>query len=243
MPVPKADSVFVSENTEGDYLVRKYEVRNDADTGYELFYPISNSTLNASFDDNARSMESLGAFLASFEGDSPLTMRRITITGYASPDGPVALNRRLAEGRAKSLRNYVDKKFDLSKKYTVHIDAVPLDWNAAREAVAASSVPEREAVLRIIDRRDAVTAKSAELKAMPEVWNYLAANILPSLRYADITFEYTDRRLVEQRTLIPRPEPEIVVIDEEPCDPCCCVDTEAAISGLIVEMPDVPSDF
>ena len=97
MPVPKADSVFVSENTEGDYLVRKYEVRNDADTGYELFYPISNSTLNASFDDNARSMESIGAFLASFEGDSPLTMRRITITGYASPDGPVALNRRLAE--------------------------------------------------------------------------------------------------------------------------------------------------
>ena len=162
MPVPKADSVFVSENTEGDYLVRKYEVRNDADTGYELFYPISNSTLNASFDDNARSMESLGAFLASFEGDSPLTMRRITITGYASPDGPVALNRRLAEGRAKSLRNYVDKKFDLSKKYTVHTDAVPLDWNAAREAVAASSVPEREAVLRIIDRRDAVTAKSAD---------------------------------------------------------------------------------
>lgn len=233
---------MLSETTYGDYLVRKYEVRNNADAGYELYYPISNSNLSSSFDGNARSMERLNDFLTSIDRDSLMSVHAITITGYASPDGPLALNERLARGRAQSLKAYVDRKYRLSQKYDVRINSQALGWDAARAAVAAANFPDRQNVLNIIDQRQDRMATESRLKAMPAVWTYLADNILPSLRYADITIQYTDRRIVERRTLIPQPE-VVIVEEEEICDPCACVDVEAAINGLIVEMPDVPVDF
>lgn len=240
---PKTDSVMLSETTYGDYLVRKYEVRSNADAGYELYYPISNSNLSSSFDGNARSMERLNDFLTSIDRDSLMSVHSITITGYASPDGPLALNQRLARGRAQSLKAYVDRKYRLSQKYDVRINSQALGWDAARAAVAAANFSDRQNVLNIIDQRQDRTATESRLKAMPTVWTYLADNILPSLRYADISIEYTDRRIVERRTLIPQPEVVIVEEEEEVCDPCACIDVEAAINGLIVEMPDVPVDF
>ena len=42
-----------------------------------------------------------------------MQVKSVTITGYASPDGPLALNERLAKNRAQSLKNYVDEQFGL----------------------------------------------------------------------------------------------------------------------------------
>lgn len=244
MSAPKADSVMLSETTDGDYLVRRYMVRSDSDTDYTLRYKISTSTISTNFDGNPTEIKGLDNFIGSMDNDSLMHVRAITITGYASPDGPLALNQRLAKGRAQSLKAYVDKKYGLSKKYEISTSSEASDWNAAREAISRSNVPHKQEVLNIIDQRDAAPAIEQRLKAMPtEVWTYLAEQILPPMRYAEIVISYAEGRIVEQRTLIPQPEVIIVEEVEEICDPCACIDVEESINGIIVEMPDVPVDF
>lgn len=244
MSAPKADSVMLSETTDGDYLVRRYMVRSDSDTDYTLRYKISTSTISTNFDGNPAEIKGLDNFIGSMDNDSLMHVRAITITGYASPDGPLALNQRLAKGRAQSLKAYVDKKYGLSKKYEISTSSEASDWNAAREAISRSNVPHKQEVLNIIDQRDAAPAIEQRLKAMPaEVWTYLAEQILPPMRYAEIVISYAEGRIVEQRTLIPQPEVIIVEEVEEICDPCACIDVEESINGIIVEMPDVPVDF
>lgn len=244
MSAPKADSVMLSETTDGDYLVRRYMVRSDSDTDYTLRYKISTSTISTNFDGNPTEIKGLDNFIGSMDNDSLMHVRAITITGYASPDGPLALNQRLAKGRAQSLKTYVDKKYGLSNKYEISTSSEASDWNDAREAISRSNVPHKQEVLNIIDQRDAAPAIEQRLKAMPtEVWTYLAEQILPPMRYAEIVISYAEGRIVEQRTLIPQPEVIIVEEVEEICDPCACIDVEESINGIIVEMPDVPVDF
>lgn len=244
MSAPKADSVMLSETTDGDYLVRRYMVRSDSDTDYTLRYRISTSTISTNFDGNPAELKGLDNFIGSMDNDSLMHVRSITIKGYASPDGPLALNQRLAKDRAQSLKAYVDKKYGLEKRYNVSTSSEALDWNAAREAIARSNVPQKQEVLNVIDQRDAAPAKEQRLKAMSaDVWKYLAEQILPPMRYAEIVISYAEGRIVEQRTLIPQPEIIIVEEVEEVCDPCACIDVEESINGIIVEMPDVPVDF
>ncbi|HJC76117.1 MAG TPA: hypothetical protein H9929_01240 [Candidatus Alistipes excrementavium] len=245
MSAPKADSVMLSETTDGDYLVRRYMVRSDADTGYTVRYKISSSTLTTNFDGNPSEIQGLTDFINSMDRDSLMQVKSVTITGYASPDGPLALNERLAKNRAQSLKNYVDEQFGLSKKYDVRTASVASDWDAAREAIARSNVPDKQTVLGIIDRRGGRTAVEQRLKALPaEVWKYLADRILPPMRYAEIAIAYVGGREVVQRTLIPKPEVVVVEeVEEVCCDPCACVEVMESVNGLIVEMPDVPVDF
>lgn len=235
---------MLSETTDGDYLVRRYMVRNAADTDYTLRYRISSSALTTNFDGNPKEIQGLSDFIGSIDRDSLMQVKSVTITGYASPDGPQAFNERLAKNRAQSLKEFVDRKYGLSKKYGVKTSSVASDWNAAREAIAKSDVPEKQTVLNIIDQRDAAPAKEQRLKALPsQVWQYLADQILPPMRYAEIAIAYVGGEVVEQRTLIPQPEVIVIEEVEEVCDPCACIDVMESVNGLIVEMPDVPVDF
>ena len=249
---PKGDSVLLSERTEGNYLVRSYLIRDDADADYALRYRISSSELTTDFDGNSGTLDGLNRFLQTVDRDSMMQIRSILITGYASPDGVPQRNQQLAQMRAQSLQNYLDKHFGWSKRYDVRTVGVASDWNAARKAIAQSAIPEKQTVLQIIDQRDAPQAKEERLKALaPAVWSYLAERILPPMRYAEVAIAYSGGRVVETRMWQPQPEPEVVIVEEveeEVCEPrrrcrrhCGCADLVA--TGIIVEMPDVPVDF
>ena len=49
--------------------------------------------------------------------------------------------------------------------------------------------------------------KEIALRRIPEVWNYLASNILPSMRYADIEFDYGVDEFVTRTTVEPQSKP------------------------------------
>lgn len=244
--------MLLSERTDGHYLVRRYLVRNEEDADYSLRYRISSSALADDFDGNAGILDGMDRFLQAVERDSLMQIHSILITGYASPDGVPQRNQQLARMRAQSLQAYLDKRFGWSKRYDVRTEGVASDWNAARQAIAQSTIPEKQAVLQIIDQRDAPQAKEERLKALsPAVWSYLAERILPPMRYAEVEIAYSGGRVVETRTWQRQSEPEVVVVEEiveEVCEPrhrcrrhCRCADFVA--TGLIVEMPDVPVDF
>ncbi|MDE6375022.1 MAG: hypothetical protein K2L09_04680 [Alistipes sp.] len=246
----KADTVMLSETTDGDYIVRRGIVERQADSDYSVRYLINLATLNAALGGNTRELDELNSFVSGMMGDSLVKVNSVVITGYASPDGPENFNEQLARNRARDFRNYVDKKYGFSKKFNVRTESVAEDWAMCRRLVAESSMPDKQAVLRVIDGTQSSEAKEHALKQMPEAWNYMVEHILPPVRRVAMTINYDEGSFVEQRTRIvkpkPAPAPAPRPVVEQPCppaEPCRCGEIDESITGLIVEMPDADGNL
>lgn len=238
---------MLSEAVEGDYQVKRYRVNEVDDADYALHYKINNATLNSSLNGNEAELIDLKNLVTGFLTDTLTNVKHIVITGYASPDGPITLNRSLAKRRAEDVKKYVDQHYNFSNKYHVALQSEVPAWSSLRDAVAASAVPMKDSVLMILDSRHSEADKQLALKKMPQVWNYLAANILPPVRKVEVEIDYAAGTIVEQRTRIaaPAPEPEVIVVEEveEVIDPCCRELCESDQLGIIIDMPDVAVDF
>ncbi|MEZ3440515.1 MAG: hypothetical protein K1V82_02630 [Alistipes sp.] len=239
-----ADTVMLSERADGDYIVRQALVERKADSDYSVRYLINLATLDAALDGNSRQLNELNSFVSGMMRDSLVRVNSVVITGYASPDGPVALNERLARNRARDFRNYVDTKYGFSKKFNVKTSSVAEDWEMCRTLVEKSAMPEKQAVLRVIDGTQSPEAKEAALKRMPAAWDYMVKHILPPIRRVAMTIYYDEGSLVEQRTRICKPQPAPAPVPQpvaEPCppaQPCRCWEIDEVANGIIVEMPD-----
>lgn len=229
-PAPGADSVLLSETTDGDYIVRRYLVRSSGDADFTMHYRISLATLDTSLGGNPKQLGDLNAFLSGLVGDTLRKVQSVAITGYSSPDGPVQLNEKLAAQRAQDFMAYANGKYGLSKRYTVKVNSVAEDWKMCRTLVAQSQIPDRTAVLQIIDGTQTPEQKELALEKLPAAWNYMKANILPPLRRVEVMIVYADGNIVEQRTLKPKPAPAPAPETYEVVD--------ETITGVIVEMPE-----
>lgn len=119
------------------------------------------------------------------------------------------------------------------------VNAVAEDWEMCRALVAKSEVPDKQSVLDILDGSRSSDAKELALKKMPSAWNYMKKNILPPLRRVELTINYGEGSVVEQRTMIPRPKPA----PQPVCEPCGCGVIDESITGIIVEMPGSDVDY
>lgn len=231
---PAADTVMLSDRIEGDYQVRRYLIRSTDDVDYSIRYRISMAKLNAALKGNAQALSELNGFVEGLMGDTTRRVSEVVITGYASPDGGVAYNERLAAQRANDFKAYLDSKYDFSKHYNVRVNSVAEDWKATHAAIASSSIPDCTTVLGIVDGTQAPMAKEQALKHHPAVWNYLTTEILPPMRRVEVMIGYATDRIVEQRTLVKRPAPA-----PKPAAPAQdYVVVEEDVNGVIVEMPD-----
>ena len=80
----------------------------------------------------------------------------------------------------------------------------PKIGRCAAALVAKSEVPDKQSVLDILDGSRSPDAKELALKKMPSAWNYMKKNILPPLRRVELTINYGEGSVVEQRTMIPQ---------------------------------------
>lgn len=235
---PEVDTVLLSETVDGNYKVRRYRIERAGDADYSVLYRINVSTLAPKMGTNGEELAALNGFAQSLVQDTAKQVRRVIVTGYSSPDGPLALNERLAKARMQNFLNYVNDKYDFSKHFDVTSRWVAEDWEGCRLAVEQSDIPDKQEVLAILAGRDAADHKEYRLKQMPAAWEYMKKHILPPLRRAEVEVQYGMGTVFEQRIMIeqprrkPAPEPR-----KESCDPCELI-VDENISGLIVEMPE-----
>lgn len=162
--MPAADTVMLSETTDGDYLVRRFIVKRPGDTDYSVRYQINLAKLSSTLDGNSRELGDLDDFVGNLMKDTLMRVKSVEITGYSSPDGPLKFNETLARNRAQDFKNYVDRKYGFSNKYDVTVNAVAEDWEMCRSLVAKSEVPDKQSVLDILDGSRSPDAKELALK-------------------------------------------------------------------------------
>ena len=141
---------------------------------------------------NSDQMKEFAATLKDVNADAEnKVLENIEVSAYASPDGAVALNDRLATQREENARKHVAKllkkekmQADVDAKYTAE------DWEGFQELVAGSNIPDKELILRVLSMYSDPEAREREIKNISSVYSELAEEILPQLRRARLTLNY-----------------------------------------------------
>ena len=115
----------------------------------------------------------------------------IEVSAYASPDGGVSLNTKLAENRQDNTAKVINQNLKKAKidaaidtKYTAQ------DWEGFQELVSKSNIQDKELILRVLSMYSDPEQREQEIKNISSVYKNLADEILPQLRRSRLTLNY-----------------------------------------------------
>lgn len=115
----------------------------------------------------------------------------IEISAYASPDGGMDLNSKLAENRQGNTAKVINNDLKKAKinavvdtKYTAE------DWEGFQELVSKSNIQDKELILRVLSMYSDPEQREHEIKNISSVYKTLAEEILPQLRRSRLTLNY-----------------------------------------------------
>ena len=177
-----------------------------------LHFPVNKSVLLRSFGDNARILAEADEIIERIKTDDLLTIRRITVKGYASPEGDVTNNMRLSEERAQAFVNYLHNRHNYHKSDGVIVArGMGEDWDGLRRAVEVSGMDDRYRVTDIIDNTFDRAQRKRAIRALSggRTYQYMLMDLYPPLRRNEYTIEYKVRGLTAEeafRTMHTRPK-------------------------------------
>ncbi|MGV8964190.1 MAG: tetratricopeptide repeat protein [Candidatus Saccharimonadaceae bacterium] len=112
----------------------------------------------------------------------------IEISAYASPDGGLTLNEKLAEAREKKTSTYLGQEMKKEKVDTeINARYTAQDWDGFRQMVESSKLQDKDLVLRVLSMYTDPETREKEIKNISFVFQELAETILPQLRRSRLT--------------------------------------------------------
>lgn len=127
----------------------------------------------------------------------------VEVQAYASPDGGYKLNEKLAGEREKNTTAYLNKEFKKENVNTnVYANYTAQDWEGFKKLVEASSLQDKDLVLRVLSMYTDPSDREREIKNISVVYKELAETILPQLRRSRLvanieTIGKTDTELLQ----------------------------------------------
>lgn len=133
-----------------------------------------------------------------------LNLSSVEISAYASPDGGLKLNEKLANQRQQNTESYVRQQMkDANIEGGVSSEYTAQDWEGFQELVKASNIPDKDVILRVLSMYQDPQEREQQIKNMSQGFKELADGILPELRRARMTINYEvigrdDEQIFEQ---------------------------------------------
>ena len=191
---PQADTVLLSADVDGTYLVRKYLVKQHADrnSDYAVRYQVDVAQLSSTLAGNARQLDDLQAFIDKVSQDKSLRVTGVTITGYASPDGPYYNNETLAKARSTGFKSYLTRSYGL-QDYPLRLAWVAEDWEGLRPLLRGK--PYEKAALFIIDNYGVFEGRERFLMELDggRPYKEMLHELFPRLRRLEIHILYNEQ--------------------------------------------------
>ena len=120
-----------------------------------------------------------------------LSLKNVQVSAYASPDGGVTLNEKLANKRQQNTENYVKQQLKQAKvDGDVEASYTAQDWDGFQQLVKASNIQDKDVILRVLSMYQDPEEREQQIKNMSHGFKELADGILPELRRARMTINY-----------------------------------------------------
>lgn len=135
-------------------------------------------------------MNELKKELIAANSDTARVIKEVNVSSYASPDGSMEINERLAQQRETNTTNYIENQMkkdkitefgDLTAQFTAE------DWEGFKELVSKSNIQDKDLILSVLSMYKDPEQREKEIRNLSNVFEQLADQILPQLRYSRIT--------------------------------------------------------
>ena len=113
----------------------------------------------------------------------------LTINSYASPEGSLSFNTQLAEKREQNTATLVEnqlKKDKITEFGELTSSFTPEDWEGFQQLVEKSNIQDKELILGVLSMYKDPEQREKEIRNLSSVFNELADQILPQLRYSRV---------------------------------------------------------
>jgi len=165
----------------------------------QIFFLINMSDVRSS-EVKGDNMKATQKFIEEKRVAKRFVFKGANISAYASPDGELSNNANLADNRAKSTSKYYmnlakgkmkDKTqmlpgADVEGFYKTVTTAE--DWDGFKTAMQASSIKDKEIVLRVLEMYPDGEKREKEIKNLSATYNEIRNDILPKLRRSVTTW-------------------------------------------------------
>jgi Flp pilus assembly protein TadD len=194
---------IIPESYEADikYLINKADVRTTEVKKDEL------KNFNSTF--------------AQVKKDSTKQIKDLTISAYASPDGELDFNAKLAEKRKESADKYFAgelKKAKLNKEVDENIFkylTTAEDWEGFKNLLEKSDVRDKELILRVLSMYSDPVVREREIKNISAAFEEVKDKILPELRRSKFILNFDNvGKSDEELASIATSSPESLNIEE-----------------------------
>ncbi len=160
-------------------------------------FPVNRTEIYPDYRGNVKELAKIRSTIDSVKNDADITVRTLTIHGYASPEGSYANNERLAKGRTEALAAYVNGLYHFPAG-VIRTEWTPEDWAGLRAYVESNSIDNRDGILALIDSDLAPDVKDARIRAdYPSTYAFLLREVYPALRHSDYTIDFDIRSFTD----------------------------------------------
>ncbi len=167
--------------------VKRREIANES----FLDFAVGKIDIRPEFGNNPVELKKIRNMIEDIRSDKAVTIRSIVITGYASPEGSFAMNKRLSEGRAKALQNYLQSRYDIpNSQYVINFGGE--DWEGLIKLIGISSMDNKQEVLDIIENTTVENGREKRIMSLAggKPYQYILKNMFPSLRRVICKVDY-----------------------------------------------------
>jgi len=186
----------------------------------EILYVINKSDIR----DSELKKEGVKKFTSNIAGaknDSTVKIKGAKISSYASPDGALELNEKLSGNRGESAERYLTRTLKQLKIEGYDVEGflksveTAEDWDGFKKLMEASSIQDKELILRVLSMYSDPAVREKEIKNMAQAYEAIKVDVLPQLRRSQLSIEaekigYSD----EQLAVLSKKSPESLNLEE-----------------------------
>ena len=195
------------------------EVKARSETGTaNLDFATGSATLNPNFRNNATELAKIGEMIERVKVNPAINITKITLDGYASPEGNANQNMALSVSRVNSLKEHLSSRYSVDQSI-IHATGHGEDWRGLerllidREQLAY----RREALLIIRSERTNVERRKTRLMRLQGGAPYrdMLANLYPILRRVDYELHFNVSAFsVDEGKRVLETDPSLLSLDE-----------------------------
>jgi len=153
----------------------------------DVHYKINSATVLRA-EKNSDEMADIKAKVEAANSKENYKLRGVKVSAFASPDGELDFNDKLAGNRSKTATKFF--KSELEKLEIAQADqdsffslmSTAEDWEGFKELVSKSSIQDKELILRVLSMYNDPVVREKEIKNISAAFTELAEQILPQLR-------------------------------------------------------------
>lgn len=170
-----------------------------------LDFEVNKVDIRPGYMNNPGELAKIRAVVDDLRSDANVRVNRLDIIGYASPEGTLEINKRLSEGRAMALYNYLATQYDFSEDQ-YHIQCGGENWEGLVKALATVELDDKAEVMNIIAHVPIEKGRETKLMQLSGgiPYRFMLEHIFPSLRVAvcKISYNVKDFSLEEAKEVL-----------------------------------------